>query len=169
MNRFMRSALKKWHPLAIALSVSATVVVLGCGGDNSGLARRYKVTGNVTYKGAPVASGNITFEPSNPPVPAGRAATGTIKDGYYSLRTSGEGEDGALPGDYKVTIVASDLDIAALAAKTGGQRHQGSPEDQAAAKSAKSLIPTKYNKSETSELTATVKESSNTFNFELKD
>ena len=132
MNRFISAALKKWRPIANVLSVSATVVVLGCGDDNSGLASRYKVMGKVTYKGVLVANGNIHFEPTKPPVPAGRHASGAIKDGYYSLSTAGDGEDGALPGEYKVFIVATDIDMAAFAAKTGGQRHQGDREDQKA-------------------------------------
>jgi hypothetical protein len=169
MNRFIGAALKKWRPIAIVLGVSAAVVVLGCGGDNSGLARRYKVTGNVTYKGAPIAKGNINFEPTKPPVPEGRHASGAIKDGYYSLSTAGDGEDGALPGEYKVVILATDIDMAALSAKTGGQRHQGDREDQKAVKSTKSLVPVKYSRSETSRLTATVKETSNHRDFELTD
>jgi len=169
MNRLMSEALQKWRPMAIVLSVSATVVVLGCGEDNSGLARRYKVTGNVTYKGVLVVKGNINFEPTKPPVPEGRHASGAIKDGYYSLSTAGDGEDGALPGEYKVVIVATDIDMAALTAKSGGQRHQGDRADQKAVKTAKSLVPVKYSRSETSGLTATVKETSNKRDFELTD
>jgi hypothetical protein len=169
-NRFMRSALKKWQSVAIALSVSAMVVVLGCSGDDSGLGRRYKVTGKVTYKGEPVAHGTVNFLPSKPPPPEGRAATGDLKDGYYSLVTTGN-DDGALPGEYKVAIVALDVDLAAAAApkEQGGMIHQGDPAHQKAQKNAKKLIPTKYTSGETSGLTATVGTSSNKFDFELTD
>ncbi len=170
MNEIMRSALKKWQPVAIALSVSAAVVVLGCGGDESGLGRRYKVTGKVTYKGEPVPHGTVNFLPVKPAPPEGRAATGEIKDGYYSLTTVGD-FDGALPGDYNVAIVALDMDLAAAAssAKEGGMIHQGDPAHQKAQKNAKKLIPTKYGVSETSGLKATVGTSSLTQNFELTD
>jgi len=169
MNRFMRSALKKWQPVALALSVSATVIVLGCGGDESGLARRYKVTGKVTYKGAAVPHGTVNFLPTKPPPPEGRAAVGEIKDGYYSLSTTGN-NDGALPGDYNVAIVAQDIDLsAASSTHKQGILHQGDPAHQQAIKNAKNLIPTKYGLGETSKLTATVTTSGGEFNFDLKD
>jgi hypothetical protein len=169
MNRFMRSALKKWRPLAIALSVAAMVIVLGCGGDESGLGRRYKVTGKVTYKGEPVARGTVSFLPVKPPPPEGRAATGEVKDGYYSLGTTGN-NDGALPGDYAVSIVSVDVDMASAASskEAGGIPHQGDAAAQKAIKNAKRLIPSKYNLGETSGLKATV-EGAKSIDFELKD
>ena len=124
MNRFMRSVSKIWQRVAVALSVSAVVVVLGCGGDDSGLGRRYKVTGKVTYKGEPVPQGTVNFVPTKPPPPEGRAATGEIKDGYYSLSTTGN-DDGALPGDYNVAIVAMDIDMASAASSK--ERRRKSP------------------------------------------
>jgi hypothetical protein len=165
----MRSALKKWQPVVIALSVSATVVVLGCGGDDSGLARRYKVTGKVTYKGASVPHGTVNFLPTKPPPPEGRAATGEIKDGFYSLSTTGN-SDGALPGDYMVAIVALDQDMAAAASSKaeGGMVHQGDAAFQKAQKNAKHIIPTKYGLGETSGLKATV-DAAKVINFELTD
>lgn len=170
MNRFMRSALKKWRPFAIAVSVSALVVVLGCGDDGSGLGRRYKVTGKVTYKGAPVAHGTVNFLPTKPLPPEGRAATGEIKDGFYSLTTAGD-NDGALPGDYNVAIVALDIDVASAASSKaeGGMIHQGDAAHQKAIKNAKQLIPSKYTTGETSGLKATVDGSPKTFNFDLTD
>jgi hypothetical protein len=165
----MRFAFKKWQPVAIALSVSATVVVLGCGGDESGLGRRYKVTGKVTYKGEPVPHGTVNFLPTNPPLPEGRAATGEIKDGYYSLGTTGN-NDGALPGDYDVAIVAMDVDLAAAVSskEAGGIIHQGDAAHQKAQKNAKKLIPDKYSSGATSGLKAKV-DSSKSFDFDLKD
>jgi len=168
MNRLMRSALKKWQLVAIALSVSATVVVLGCGGDDSGLARRYKVTGKVTYKGAPVAHGTINFIPTKPPPPDGRAATGEIVDGFYSLSTTGN-SDGALPGDYIVAILAVDVDLSSALAANKGKARLGDPAHQLALKNAKSLIPAKYNAGETSGLKATVDTSGKAIDFDLTD
>jgi hypothetical protein len=168
MIRLMKAALRRWHPLAIALSASVTVVVLGCG-DESGLGKRYKVTGRVTYKGENVAHGTVNFTPTKPAPPEGRAATGELTDGYYSLSTAGN-NDGALPGEYKVAITAKDIDFSAAKPKDGGAIiRQGSKEQQAAIKAGKSLIPTKYSLSETSGLTATVKEESNNFDFPLTD
>jgi hypothetical protein len=169
MNRFIRYASKKWQPVVSALSVSAVVVVLGCSGDDSGLGRRYKVTGKVTYNGAPVPHGTVNFLPTKPPPPEGRTATGEIEDGYYSLGTTGN-NDGALPGEYKVAIVALDVDLAAAAApkEQGGMIHQGDPAHQKAQKNAKKLIPAKYTSGETSGLTAKV-DSSKAIDFDLTD
>jgi len=160
---------KRWQPASVALSISALVVVLGCG-DESGLSTRYKVNGKVTLKGAPISKGTINFVPSKPPVPEGRAASGEIKDGSYSLSTAGK-EDGALPGEYTVTIVSLDLDMSSAASskEEGGMVHQGDPAYQKATKSAKSLVPTKYNIAETSGLKATVTSGANKFDFDLKD
>jgi len=170
MNQLIASASKKRQPVAIALTVSAIVVVIGCSGDDSGLGRRYKVTGKVTYNGASVPFGTVNFLPSKPPPPEGRAASGPIKDGYYSLSTTGN-DDGALPGEYKVAIVAVDIDMASAASSPaeGGRVHEGDAKFRAAVKNAKKLIPDKYGAGETSGLTATVDSSGKGFDFDLKD
>jgi len=169
MNRFKRSIPKIWQQVAVALSVSAVVVVLGCGGDESGLGSRYKVTGKVTYKDSPVPHGTVNFIPTKPPPPEGRAASGQIKDGYYTLSTAGN-DDGALPGEYNVAIVAMDIDMASAVSKGELPKiHEGDAAYQKAHKNAKKLIPDKYGVSETSGLKATVGTSAKTIDFELKD
>jgi hypothetical protein len=169
MNRFMKSALKKSQPFAITLSVSAMLLVVGCSGDESGLGRRYAVKGKVTYKGAPVSHGTVTFVPTKPPPPAGRAATGQIKDGYYSMSTTGN-DDGALPGEYNVAIVAMDIDLAAAVTKGELPKlHEGDAAYVNAHKNAKKLIPDKYGVSETSGLKATVDSSTKSHDFDLTD
>ena len=170
MNGFMKSALNKWQRIAIALGLSAMVVVMGCADDGTGLGRRYKVTGKVTYNGAPVPHGTVNFIPTKPPSPEGRAATGQIKDGFYSLSTTGN-DDGALPGEYNVAIVAMDVDMASAASSPaeGGRIHEGDDKYQNAIKNAKKLIPDKYGVSETSGLKAIVESSAKTIDFPLTD
>lgn len=169
MNRFKKSALKKWQLFTIALSFSTMVVMVGCGDDGSGLGRRYKVEGKVTYKGAPVSHGTVNFIPTKPPSPEGRAASGQIKDGHYALSTTGN-DDGALPGEYNVAIVAMDIDMASAVSKEGLPKiHEGDEAYQKAVKNAKKLIPDKYGVSETSGLKATVDSSGKTHDFELTD
>ena len=171
MNRFQRSASKIWQPVAVALGLSAAMVVFGCGGDDSGLGRRYKVTGKVTYKGEPVPRGTVNFIPVKPPPPEGRAASGEIKDGVYSLSTAGGG-DGALPGEYNVAIVAVDIDMSSAVAKGPGEPpkiHEGDPAYQKAVKNAKKLVPDKYGVSETSGLKATVDSSGKAIDFALPE
>ena len=170
MNRFMKSALKRSQPLAVAFFVSAMLSVLGCGGDDSGLGRRYPVTGKVTYNGAPVPHGTVNFIPTKPLPPEGRAATGAINDGVYALSTTGN-QDGALPGDYMVAIVAMDVDMASAASSKaeGGRIHEGDAAYQKAIKNAKKLIPVKYGAGETSGLKATVDSGTKTIDFPLTD
>jgi hypothetical protein len=170
MNGFMKSAFNKSQRFTIALGVSAIVIVSGCVGDESGLGRRYKVSGKVTYNGASVPHGTVTFVPTKPPAPEGRAATGEIKDGDYSLSTTGN-QDGALPGDYNIAIVAMDIDLASAVSPgaQGGMIHQGDAAHLKAIKNAKKLIPDKYGLSETSGLKATVTTGSNNINLPLTD
>jgi hypothetical protein len=142
------------------------VLVLGCG-DDTGLGRRYPVSGTIRYQGKPVEKGLISFRPTDP---AGRAAGGTIAAGMYSLETAGN-RDGALPGTYKVSIIARDVDVAkALAeAKAKNPRVPWQLAEYEAQKKGKSLVPTKYNSPETAGLTREVKEQSNRIDFELTD
>jgi hypothetical protein len=82
--------------------------------------------------------------------------------------------DGALPGKYKVTVVARGPDLENVRSAV---RDKGMPPGAAlpqpliakANKEAKSKIPTRYNLSTTTDLTADVEARSNTKDFELKD
>jgi hypothetical protein len=156
-NRIRRSSIA-------AISSAAVLIVVGCG-DNTGLPARYPVSGTVTYKGAPVEKGSITFEPTSADA---RHASGAITDGSYTLTTLAE-NDGAMPGDYKVVIISTELDTSEIQARSkGGAAHH----DEAfakAVKTAKNLVPKKYGRSDTSGLTAKVEAKSNTLDFDLKD
>ena len=152
-----------------ALFVGLTLVA-GCSDDGFGR-QRYSVQGTVTYKGEKLAKGQISF-----PVPeaqGGQAASGQIEDGYYSLSTLTPG-DGALPGKYKVTVVARDFDpekVRSAAQKKGMPPGEALPQPLIAKanKEAKSKIPTRYNLPTTTDLTADVEARSNTKDFELKE
>lgn len=138
------------------LSLFAT----GCGGD--GLGRRYPVTGTVTYRNLPVRAGIITFHPSDP---EGRVAAGTITDGSYRLATLGD-DDGALPGSYTVTVVAKEAGRP-LGGPVPGKSLQA--QRAAATKTAKNLVPAKYQSTRSSGLTREVEAKHNRFDFELVD
>jgi hypothetical protein len=158
--------MKKCRLIGIAASIVATAVILGCG-DDSGLERRFKISGTVKYKGEPIPKGTIAFEPAD--LTKGRVASGFIENGSYTLTTSGTTPgDGALAGDYKVSISASDLDLSGVAKQDGGMIHQGEKAHRDAISSAKSLVPTKYARSESSGLTAKV-DGAKTINFDLTD
>jgi len=140
------------------------VFVLGCG-DTTGLGKRYPVSGTVTYQGKPVEKGTINFIPDKPD---GRAATGDISNGSYSLTTAESG-DGALPGTYKVTVVAKEVDTSELKEIAKGGQHHHDAAFAKAAQGAKALVPPKYTLADTSGLTAEVKAQSNKIDFPLAD
>jgi major membrane immunogen (membrane-anchored lipoprotein) len=164
----MNAGANRRRMIAITLSFAGMVIIQGCSGDDSGLDRRYKVSGKVTYKGEPVAKGTIAFEPTNPPAPKGRIASGYIENGSYTLTTLIDG-DGAMPGEYKVIINSTTVDMTGLAKQKGGLVHQGDADFQKILKEGKSLVPAKYGKSETSGLTKKIEATSNTIDFDLKD
>lgn len=145
-------------------AASVLSAIIGCG-DDSGLAQRYAVSGEVKYKGEPVEKGTISFKPEDK---EGRPASGQIEKGYYSLTTLTP-NDGALPGKYKVTIVSKLVDTSQMEAiAKGGQFHHDATFLKAT-KTAKNLVPSKYSLDTTSGLAATVEEKSNTVNFDLTD
>jgi len=136
----------------------------GCGPDD-GIGKRYPVSGTVTYKDKPLPKGSINFVPVDPAT--GRAASGSVADGAYTLMTQEPG-DGALPGKYKVTVSAVEVDLSKASDKA---KSAGRMIDQADIAKAKrtNLVPTKYLTPETSGLTAEVREGSNTLDFPLTD
>jgi hypothetical protein len=160
---------------ALAFSAAATIVfaTIGCG-DDSGMAKRYKVYGTVTYNGKPVEKGQIAFVPEKGDA---QGAQGQIDNGSYSLTTLSPG-DGALPGSYKVTIDTRQIDDAALKAATKKFAEQNKieglampPQDVQARmyQKARSATPAKYMTPDATDLKAEVKEQSNKIDFELKD
>ncbi|HZW31223.1 MAG TPA: hypothetical protein VFF52_10980 [Isosphaeraceae bacterium] len=152
------------HPGAVGL-VALVVVgsLVGCGDDEIG--RRYPVSGSVQYKGQPVAHGRISFIPAKGG--EGRAAAGEIQDGRYALTTVTP-DDGALPGSYRVSLMAKEIDLTQVKANQKGGSAR--PSDVIKAnKAAKNLIPVKYASPETSGQTAQVKEGPNTIDFDLTD
>ena len=95
--------------LAHALIVMASVPCWGCGASGSGAsAPLVSVKGKVTYKGRPLTSGVVRFQPDG----YGRAATGRLQsDGSYTLGTNKEG-DGVIAGEHQVTIGGFDKPLA---------------------------------------------------------
>lgn len=154
------------RPFAAGVIAAGLLAVSGCGSDD-GLAARYPVQGTVTYRNKPLEKGTINFQSVSP---EGRGASGDIQEGAYRLTTQAP-NDGALPGKYRVSIVAKDVDfseIEAISKKQGGTLPSRKDIGKAFQK-AKRLIPTKYESPGTSLLEADVKEQSNTFDYTLTD
>ncbi len=79
------------------------LVASGCGGKGGLVA----VRGVVTLDGQPVEGASVTFSPEED---SGKAAGGlTDSEGVFDLTTFSEG-DGALPGDYRVTVTKTESD-----------------------------------------------------------
>jgi major membrane immunogen (membrane-anchored lipoprotein) len=155
----------------VALAMSSHLVLTSCGKEDDGLGKRYPVRGSVQYNGQPLAKGIISFVPESP---TGAGATGAIEDGSYTLETGGN-SDGAQAGKYKVTITAKeDFQAKAKATfeKASGRSNSDFVPQQfltKAASEAKSLIPTGYGDTRTTNLTAEVKPESNTIDFKISD
>jgi hypothetical protein len=151
---------------AALLAGACLIAILGCA-DDTGISKRFPVSGTVNFKGQPLEKGRIDFIPVDSA--KCRPATGEIQDGYYTLTTLSPG-DGAIPGQYKVTVTAKNVDtskvLATVQQKGGGGRQHEIAKAQSLAKS---VIPAKYSLDTTSGLTATVAEQSNKIPFELTE
>ncbi len=117
------------------------------------------VTGKVTYKGAPLTKGMITFAPidkgsETKDMTRRPATSGIAEDGSYTLATFAAG-DGAVPGDYAVMVVSFKND------PTDEEISQGATYESA--------VPAKYTSERTTDLKATVPgEGSLEVDFDLK-
>jgi hypothetical protein len=106
------------------------------------------VSGTITYKGQPVASGSVTFMNTQ-----GHSAFGPIQNGQYSFR--------APIGDCKIAISSVEEEPP----QDPKQRQQARP----GMFIPKSFIPEKYRQPDKSGLTFKVEDKQNTADFALKD
>ena len=137
MNLEMNSA--KFGFLCLSIASSLMTLFSGCGDSGP---KRYPVSGDVTWEGAPLPDGDIIFEPTDGGVPD----HGKIVEGKFDLR--------ATAGAKKVSIMATKA--AAEVDPSMGAAPQVS------------YIPLRYNAQ--SELTATVDpEGENRFTFALTE
>ena len=145
------------------LAFVALLSIAGCSGANHPATA--PVSGTLKYKGSPVEGATVIFSPAA----GGRPATGhTDAQGHYALSMFDE-NDGAVPGDYQVTVAKSEIARPTMTdteRNTYIQDHQGVPPPQAPSKS---LLPEKYLSVSSSDLKATVKPGDNDIPLELKD
>lgn len=136
----------RWYFCAVALFLTTFLLCTGCDGPKDQLATA-KVDGNVSYQGAAIESGTITFFP----VAGGKHATGMIaKEGAFTLSTYETG-DGAVLGKHKVVINVS------------YERPDGIPVPDSVLR-----VPAKYSSLKTTTLTAEVTlDGENSFPFVL--
>ncbi len=155
----------------LILLVLVTPCLVGCGGA-SDRPELYKVTGTVTFKGAPVEQANITFSSKG----SSRSALGvTDSSGKFSL-TSFDTNDGATVGEHVVTIVKvasggpgeamSEANAKEMMAKNMGTMNAG----QASAEKPEFSLPAKYADAKTSGEKRTVSATeTNDFKFDLTE
>jgi hypothetical protein len=132
------------HSLRIVLVCAALFLVAGCNQSPT-----VPVTGVVMFNGKPAADADVMFNPKT-----GRIATGvTDANGRFALATFAP-NDGALPGDYVVTLC------------------EYYPPDKPPKMSSGPLpsrFPTKYGNPSTSPITAHIERGQkNEFQFEVK-
>jgi hypothetical protein len=145
------------------LAVLMGLSLVGCGGGDSEVKHpdRTKVSGTVTMNGAPVEGATVTLHP----VQKGNAAFGiTNASGKYQLGTF-EKTDGAIPGEYKVSIQKMS------AGDTGPQPAPGDPgyNPNAKPEASKNLLPEQFADYTKSGLSASVTTTANdALNFDLK-
>lgn len=153
--------------LSPLLLLAAASGLVGCGGTDRGkLPDTVPAKGTVTYKGTPVTGATVTF------VADGEAPSAfgkTDESGSFELTSFNVGK-GAVPGQYRVTITkytdSEPADVASVESDDYVPPELGTELSAGPT----NLVPEKFAKPETSELTATVTEDGeNDFKFDLTD
>lgn len=149
-------------PVKVVLTIGVLALIAGCAPTGPDRPKTYPVTGTVTYKGEPVADANLNFQHVDG---SAYSLAKTDASGKYELTTF-EAGDGAVPGEYKVSISKFE---AVASTGTENEDEYTPPEDAGDPAPSKSLLPDKYRDPEASGLTATITEGPNSFDFELTD
>lgn len=162
-----------WSRSIVLLLLVTVVSFAGCGGDGApaDLPDRAPVTVTVKHNGQTVAEADVSFHPV---AADGKAAYGlTGADGTTVLTTyHGTQGDGAIPGDYTVTVEKlKDTSGGGGGADEGEETDDPEVDEDAPAADPvdEHLLPEKYADPETSDLKATVPDGGDDFEFDLKD
>lgn len=146
--------------LVFLVVLSTAAFLVGCGGGGQGVAGRpttAPVSGTVLYNQEPIEGATVTFVPQG----HSHAAVGlTDSSGEFRLQTFSR-DDGAVPGEFKVTVRKVELPSGAAEPPPDGE--DGPQWEE------RSLLPERYASAETSGLDATVTEGANSFTFTLAD
>lgn len=136
------------HP-AWGAAIFALATLAGCGGSGDGY-NRQPITGQVILDGKPLENGMITFAQPSGDEPV---ASAFIENGVYKV----ERGDGPIPGAHRVSIWSR---------KPTGRQIRNPNDPGEMIEEVRNIIPPRYGSK--SELTADVKEGSNTFDFKLE-
>jgi hypothetical protein len=145
--------------------VFAAVTYLGCGASDLPV----PISGKVTVNGVPVANAGIVFHPHDG---KGRPASAeTTEDGTYRLTTFNAG-DGALKGEYRVTLVWEEPVHPYLALRDGAPQKDALRQEYLAwkekHKDQPSPIPPEYANVGSTPLVQKVPAPGNLANFDVK-
>lgn len=150
---------------------------VGCSGEDSNHPKTYPVSGTVKMNGTAVEGATVTFQLTDG---KGNAIGSSDKNGKYTLSTF-RPNDGAVAGQYKVSITKYDVEPIKSSSLPPGQIASGDlPADYAAPSvlagggkggdtGPKNSLPAKYANAVSSTLGALVEtKGSNKFDFDLK-
>lgn len=138
----------------ISSTAISALSLTGCG---AGQLKTVPVTGTVTYKGDPLEGAAVVFFKEKAPPATGQ----TDASGTFTLTTF-EPNDGAVPGDYVVTVAKME--------SAPEVTDDGRIPRPASDKPPKSLVPIKYSEPKSTDLKETVASTGpNEFTFDLKD
>ena len=148
-------------PVRVVILALFAGVLVGCGGGAGGdRPDRTPVSGTVTIGGVPVTGAMVVFSPATED--GGRGATGITDDSGNFVLGTFERTDGAVPGDYIVLVSKLEQEKAGQAeiVDVDDPAYNGEPveeiEGAGGEAEAKSLIPEKFGKKDSSTLTATI-------------
>ncbi len=148
----------------------ALLLLAGCtGGDTGTNPKTYPVAGTVTMGGTPVAGATVSFQLAD----GSRSAVGITDEGGKYKLTTFAADDGAVPGDYKVSVFKLEggkVESAPVGQLASGEISESyDPNVKPATAAPKHLLPEKFANTAASGLTAKVAEGGeNKFDFDLK-
>ncbi len=94
--------------LTLFATLFLSMSVFSCGSSDDGPVR-YDVTGSITYQGAPLESGRITFVPDSEKGNKGPVGYAMVKAGKYDTRAPGG--KGTISGAIQVLITGNNLEV----------------------------------------------------------
>ncbi|MDR2641968.1 MAG: hypothetical protein LBC74_04165 [Planctomycetaceae bacterium] len=128
----------------------------------------YSVTGTVTYQGKPVENALVSLIPESTEIRGASAMTNG--NGQFVVVTQGAKENGAMLGEYKILVTKlievddSGKEVIREQVKYNPNNNHNEIQYQQ-----KNLLPKKYTKRETTNLTVTVGKQKNHFKLALTD
>jgi hypothetical protein len=134
-------------------AIAALIAALALCGPGCGK-KAVRTSGTVTLDGQPVEGATVLFTPLAEGAPTARGVTGP--GGAFELTTSKE-KDGALPGEYKVTVTYTEpVELSSAVGGVDAMKAGMQMREKAARRPPKYIIPPAYSNPATTPLTQKV-------------